>query len=229
MLLMILGAAFSLLVPVLIYRHILKGKEGVDKKLYRKTFLLAATLYTLPIIILGITWDSVVGAPPETFSITDSLLFSFVRAAMIEEAVKYFFAYRVLKRNQALGMKESILLAGLVGIGYGFTEKLAYFNPVASILNGLLPGHMLFQWIMGYYLYKAFHVENAQRRKYQILAFVVPFLVHGFWDFGMDSLDFVETSSVVLQGIMVGVTIVLMILMLVAIIVGTKKVRNIKE
>lgn len=79
-------------------------------------------------------------------TIAGSLSHAFLRAALLEEMVKYYFSYRVLKKNKTLGMKESILLAGLVGIGYGFTEKLFYGSGLAMIINGLFPGHMLFQW-----------------------------------------------------------------------------------
>lgn len=227
MILMLLGALLSILIPAAIYKHILKGQETVNKKLYIKTFLLAATLYTLPIIILGLTWDAIFGKPAEVFTVTSSLVFSFLRAAMLEEAVKYFFAYRLLKRNPALGMKESILLAGIIGIGYGFTEKLAYFNPMAIIMNGVLPGHMLFQWIMGFFLYKALHTEGT--RKYHILAFVIPFLVHGLWDFSMDSIDFVQEASVFAQSAAVIFTAGMVILMFAGILVGTRKIRKIQE
>lgn len=58
-----------------------------------------------------------------------AFLKSFITYALLEEAAKYFFAYRLIKRNPKLGMKETILYAGVVGLGFGFTEKLLQDTP----------------------------------------------------------------------------------------------------
>lgn len=229
MILILLGALLSILVPVLIYKYIMKGTETGNRKLYIKTFLLAATLFTLPIIILEIIWDTIFFSPGSAATIGQDFAISFTRAALLEEAVKYFFCYRVLKRHQDLGLKESVLMAGVIGIGYGFTEKLVYLNPVAMITNGLIPGHMVYQWFMGFLIYKAMRAEGSERRKNYLLAFIVPFLIHGLWDFGLDVPDYImdsDTAMMVIGGVFV---LAMIILMIVVTIIAAKKLRKIED
>lgn len=213
---LLLGSILSVLIPYLIYRWILKGKAPADKKLYIKTFLLGATLYTLPIIGLELAWDALfkAGGAPTLWS---SLAQAFLRAALLEEAVKMFFCCRVLKRHGELGLRESALLAGVVGIGYGFTEKLVYGTGLAMITNALYPGHMLFQWLMGYWLFRAFRAEGAEKRSLFLRAYLVPFFLHGFWDAALDMGSYLPETNVAFMLLDFGVTVALMILMPIAI------------
>lgn len=229
MILILLGALLSILIPVLIYKYTLKGTETGNRILYIKTFLLAATLYTLPIIILELIWDTVFFSPGSAATMTQDFALAFTRAALLEEAVKFYFCYRVLKRHRELGMKESILMAGVVGIGYGFTEKLVYLNPVAMITNGLIPGHMVYQWIMGFWIYKALRAKGAERKKDYFLAFFVPFLIHGLWDFGLDIPDYIMESGTVMMVLGGAFVLAMIILMILVTIIGMKRIRKISE
>lgn len=228
MVLILLGSLLSILIPIIIYRHILKGHNPVNGKLYIHTFLLSATLYTIPIIILELLWDAFFkgcGATP----VIRSLNVAFLRAALLEEAVKYYFSYRVVKRNPELGLREAILLAGIVGIGYGFTEKLAYANGMAMILSSLTPVHMALQWFMGFCFYKALRIDGRERKKYYITAYIVPFLIHGIWDFSLDITDFLLEAHWILQ--LLGVIFVLTVIIttLAAIAAGAKKIHRLQE
>lgn len=222
----LIGAVLSIWIPCGIYKYILKGQEHAGKKIYIKTFLLGATLYTIPIIILEVIWDVFFKASGEP-TILDCLSTAFLRAALLEEGVKFYFAYHVLKRNKELGMKEAILLAGVVGIGYGFTEKLFYGNGIAMITNALVPGHMVYQWIMGYFIYKAFHAEGKERRKLWCLAYFIPFLLHGIWDAGLDITGFLPDTNPMFLLVEFGLTVLMVILMLAGTIVLMKKIRKI--
>lgn len=228
MILIIIGAVLSMLIPYCIYKYTLKEQECINRKLYIKTFLLGATLYTIPIIILEVIWDiffKQVGDP----TILSCLSMSFLRAALLEEAVKYYFSYRIIKRNKDLGIKESILIAGVVGIGYGFTEKLFYGSGLAMITNALVPGHMLFQWIMGYFLYKSIHSEGAEKRKKLLLAYIIPFLIHGIWDAGLDITGFLPETNPVFLVLDLVITLLMIVLMLWATIYMMKRIRKIEN
>lgn len=225
--LILIGSFLSILIPFLIYNRILKGKEHMGKAAYIKTFLLSATLYTIPIIILEILWD-IFFKDCISNHVLYSFICSFFRAALLEEGVKYFFAYRLLKKHQNLDMREAILLAGVVGIGYGFLEKL-FYGGGAMIVNALLPGHMLFQWIMGYFLYKAIKTEGKEHQKFMLLAFIIPFTIHGFWDFGIigtDGISELGTAYMLTEFIVV---LVMVIIMLTAIIKGSIRISKINS
>ncbi|MCF0135625.1 MAG: PrsW family intramembrane metalloprotease, partial [Lachnospiraceae bacterium] len=151
--LMLIGALVSIVVPNMVYKGILKGVDRtLPNKKYATTFLLSATVYMIPIIIIQLSFDRILHFDSEVVdSIGRCFFISFIRASLLEEGTKFFFVRRVLKKNGALGMKETVLLAGIVGIGFGVLEK-TMLGGAAMIANALFPGHMLFQWLMGYYL-----------------------------------------------------------------------------
>lgn len=211
--LIIIGALLSILIPVFIYKKILKGHGTVKRKTYIVLFILAATLYTLPIIILEQVWDAIFKNVAMSAAVK-KIVVSFLRAALLEEAVKYLFTYRVVKKHASVGLKEVILLAGIVGIGYGFTEKLAYANGAAIILNALVPGHMVFQWFMGYYIYKGLQADGKERGKCFRRAFFIPFLIHGVWDAALGLLELMEWNFVA-EAISLLLTFVLIAVMIV--------------
>ncbi|MCF0120952.1 MAG: hypothetical protein HUJ65_04870, partial [Oscillospiraceae bacterium] len=90
---LIIGAVLSLLVPFLIYRYILKGTERtITNGKYITTFLLSATVYMIPIIIIQLAFDRIFKInPAESSSILEGILVSFFRAALLEEGTKFFF------------------------------------------------------------------------------------------------------------------------------------------
>lgn len=221
----VFGAFLSVLIPYLFYKKILGEKLKENIKLYIKTFLLSATLYTLPIIIIEIVWD-ILFKDRITQPILFSIVQAFLRAALIEEAVKYTFSKKAIKKNSGLSKKEAILLAGVVGIGYGFTEKLVYGDGMALVINGLFPGHMLFQWIMGYYLYLAM-VEKKKGNYFK--AFIIPFVIHGLWDAGLDMTGFIgNLGDLWIIGEFVGM-IAMMVVMFVSVVKMSKRIQNIEQ
>ena len=224
--LMPIGAVLSIIVPFLIYRWILKGEERtVTNKEYVKTFLLSATVYMIPIIVIQVSFDFLLPWDPNTVTtIGQSFFTSFIRASLLEEGAKLFFVYRCLKRRQELGMKETILLAGIIGIGFGFLEKLV-MGEAALILNAFFPGHMLFQWLMGYFLYKAMRAEGTERKKLFALSYLVPFLLHGVWDLGLFLSDVMEDSL----GMPITGIVILFVMVILYIVAFVKSIKTVKR
>ena len=72
------------------------------------------------------------------------------------------------------------LAAVIVAIGFTLLEDLTYlFDGAGSILRALLPAHLLFQAVMGYYYGKARVTKQA---KYHVLSLAVPILLHTLFD-----------------------------------------------
>lgn len=227
MMAVLIGIALALAAPYIIYRYILKGRENAGKKVYLKIFLLGATLYSLPIIILEVIWDAVFGRGEMTLSSAFSQ--AFLRAALIEEAVKYLFSYMVLKKHPELGRKESILLAGAVGIGYGFIEKLVLMNGAALFINAVLPAHMLFQWITGAFLFRALRSEGKERRINMLLAFALPFLLHGIWDTWMNTAEIGMAAEGAAESLGVLAVLVWLAGMFTAMIISARKLKRLPD
>lgn len=190
----IIALVLTPVVPALLYRYIRK-KDRRTSRLPSKKYLLGAltgaTICTLCIIILEQTWDRVF-LPNGIVTLWEELASCIFRAALLEEAVKMLFVKRVIRRNQLKSRIEYILMAGTVGIGYGFIEKLVLGNPMALILNIFLPFHMLFQFLMGDWFYKASLAEaagDAQGKRTALLkAYFYPFAVHAIWDCALSAL-----------------------------------------
>lgn len=175
----------SPIVPALIYRYIRKHDVSPDKLPsgdFVRSALTGGWLATLLIILLEIAWDAIFKpADPDTLGY--GLLSSFLRAALIEETFKMIFAVRVLKRRGAVRRIDFILLAGTVGIFFGIIEKAVLMNPVPLILDTLLPFHMLFQFLTGDMLWRAYKATDpSKKRLLKIGAFALPFVLHGTWD-----------------------------------------------
>lgn len=227
MILVIIGAVLSLVIPFVIYKIILRGKEKVSVKRLIITFILGATLFTIPIIVLELIWDKVFhGLNRET--VFGGFMEAYFRAALIEECVKLLFAFLVLRKHKDLSMREMILITGLIGVGYGFTEKLAYGAGGALLINALAPGHLLFQWVMGYFLYKAFHAEKGNKWKYLVLAYVVPFAIHGTWDFLLNLSLLLPQEDTITGLISALLTPIFIAVMAFAIVRGAIKIRKLE-
>lgn len=134
MVLVILGAALAFLIPFAFYKRIGKGREYAGDKRYIITFILGATLYIVSIIILKVIGDTlfpVKGAQ----TLASCFAWAVFPNRFDGKGVKYCFSHRALKRNREPALREAILLAGMAGTGYGFTEKLFYGGGSAMIFN----------------------------------------------------------------------------------------------
>lgn len=173
-------------ITVILYTSILKGRADVEltRKAFLRTFLMGALPCTLCIAVFELSFDRFIFTPSGTFG--GEVLTAFFRAALIEEGFKLLFCRRAVKKYRPRSMLGCMLLCGLVGAGYGFSEKLAYGGGVILIANALLPLHIFFQFLMGAFIFKTRTdaAENADRHRpiSRAAVFLMPFLVHGLWD-----------------------------------------------
>ncbi len=113
----------------------------------------------------------------------------FVVAGATEEAFKFLMVFILVWRNRNFNEKfDGIVYAVSVSLGFAAIENLFYVFSNNSLQVGLVraftavPGHAVFGIVMGFYLGLArFSTQN--RGKWLLLAFVVPWLLHGMYDF----------------------------------------------
>lgn len=198
----ILAVLLMPIVPVVTYILVIKKDAFDGKKLpwirYVLGVLFGMTACTLCIMILELTWDRFF-KPVGEETLFDDVISSFLRAALIEEAMKMVFSMLYRKMNKGQRRIEFILLAGTIGIGYGFIEKMVIGNPMAIIVNIVLPFHMLFQFLMGNYLYEAKVCKEQGNKKGHagalLKAYFLPFLVHGTWDTLLSGASWITTQE----------------------------------
>ncbi len=143
----------------------------------------------LLIIVTEITWDSIVNHTP-LHGLEKDIISNFFRAALLEEYFK-FRGFFHAKQKYGLNRKiDYILTAGLIGMIFGIIEKIMFGNIAAVIVALICPMHIIWQFNQGghYYEYEKAKAANDMQtaKKERLMALLVPFLLHGCWDSGLD-------------------------------------------
>ena len=126
-----------------------------------------------------------------TFS--EKLLYSFLGPAWGEEILKFLILYTiVLKRNEFNEPMDGIVYGVVASLGFATYENYDYVFRLAETWNidpaqmalwrsySAVPMHGLNGCIMGFYFGKyAFTAD----KKYLVLSLLIPFLLHGFYNF----------------------------------------------
>lgn len=168
--------------------------QGENRVLQTKDYLLIAFKYgfaftCLLIMVTEITWDVIVKHTPLS-GLALNIVSNFLRAALLEEFFK-FRGFILAKRKYQLTRKiDFILTAGMIGLVFGFTEKIMLGNVAAVIVGLLCPMHIMWQFNQGghYYEYEKAKAANDLQtaKKEWRMAILVPFLFHGLWDSILD-------------------------------------------
>lgn len=196
MLVMILFFLASLVPSVLII--VLLSRRRKDEPLYKKachSALFRGLISVLP--ILGVsTVLYIMNRLLKTTILKDisdlayDAIYTFVVLAFAEEAVK-FFVFRLLLKKKSYNYTWADVTAFMVIIGaaFGLIEDIPYAlgsNPIEMIVRGVTMGHVGYGFIMGWFYGKRLYTGN---KIYGIIAFVLPCLLHGIYDFSLkDSL-----------------------------------------
>lgn len=114
----------------------------------------------------------------------------FIVAGATEEIFKFLAVLLLVWRNRNFNEKfDGIVYAVSVSLGFAAIENLFYvFSNSNSMQVGLLraftavPGHTIFGIVMGFYLGLARFSTN-NRSKWLFRAFLVPWFLHGLYDF----------------------------------------------
>ncbi|PLT34853.1 glutamic-type intramembrane protease PrsW [Bacillus sp. V5-8f] len=113
---------------------------------------------------------------------------AFIWAGLLEEFLKWFILFYVIYPHVAFDEPyDGIVYGASVSLGFATMENILYLvaNGVEhAMTRAILPvsSHALFGVIMGYYLGKG-KFAKTNKRKYVFLAFAVPYLLHGVYDY----------------------------------------------
>ena len=211
----------------------------LKSKDYWRIFLLYGIVYaTIPIIIMEITWDSLIRFIGLNEGLLKELIESFFRAALIEESFKFFGFMRANKEYKFSNEKEYMLGAGMIGLAYGIIEKVASGNAIAIILGIIFPMHIIWQMNQGrhFYKYKKAKEENDNKtaKKELFLATFIIFLIHGCWDALISLIGYFADTSKIANADTIGSILLVIVLlfgfiyMIVSIIKIRKVLKNYK-
>lgn len=114
---------------------------------------------------------------------------AFVVAGLVEEGFKFFIFWFLLWKNKNFNERyDGIVYSVFISLGFATTENIGYvlltgFHTAFIRSITAVPAHALFGVIMGYYLGKAKFADEKRKTSYLILAFIVPIVLHGIYDF----------------------------------------------
>lgn len=110
----------------------------------------------------------------------------FIVLALSEELCKCFMFHKLLaKYERAWSWLDYIILMTLVGLGFEIIEAIPYAigaSPIVMLVRGITAMHGGYGFIMGYLLGKG---KKTGDKKWTVLGVVIPWLLHGAYDFGL--------------------------------------------
>jgi protease PrsW len=114
---------------------------------------------------------------------------AFIVAGLVEEGFKFFIFWFFIWKNKNFNeMYDGIVYSVFISLGFATTENLGYvllsgFHTALVRSITAVPAHALFGVAMGYYFGKARFANENRNIRYLTLAFFVPIILHGVYDF----------------------------------------------
>jgi RsiW-degrading membrane proteinase PrsW (M82 family) len=178
---------FISLAPVLIIAFYVYSRDRYEKEPFSVLIkaLFAGVLIVLPAVLIEKFLTSL---NPVTEDLENAGYTAFVVAGFTEEAMKFLAFYIFFWKERNFNEKfDGIVYAVYIALGFAGIENILYVfsgGVGVGIVRALtaVPAHALFGIVMGYYFGLARFSVN-RRIVYMILAFVMPYLFHGVYDF----------------------------------------------
>lgn len=173
--------------------------------------LLFGCLATLISMFGEIALEGLIEGVPFDSDITYALVENILIVGVVEELSKYVFVMR-MRREEAFNYTfDGIIYAVCVALGFAAFENVMYVLQY-GLETGLVraftavPMHCTCGVYMGYYIGLAYRddkrgQQSAAKGKY-LLAYIVPVLIHGFYDFAA-SVDYPGSVELLLLFIIV--------------------------
>ncbi len=190
----IIVAFIACLVPSVIVYLLLKKarKDQPDYANCCKKALFGGFLSVIGVILSALILNVISSQirPLHDNAIPWDIFKAFVVFALTEEFWKYYFFRRTLKKNAyAYSWYDVTALMTIVGLGFGIIESIFYafsMSPIEATIRGITLGHGVYGFIMGYFFGK--YVYTGKRR-YHVIALLVPYLLHAFYDFSLSGIN----------------------------------------
>lgn len=184
---MINNLLFISLAPVLIIAFYIYNRDKYEREPCTILFkaLLTGILIVLPVFLvekfLTLFFRNAEGLSYAAYT-------AFVVAGLTEEAMKFLgFCYFFWKERNFNEKFDGIVYAVYISLGFAAIENVLYVFTggagvgIARALTAI-PAHALFGIVMGYYFGLA-RFSESHRRIYLTLAFLMPVIFHGLYDF----------------------------------------------
>lgn len=165
-----------------IYRRDKYEKEPIGLLV---TSLVAGAIITLPILLVEMFLMGLIHLQD---IIAKAFYEGFIVASMTEELFKYLAFTIFIWRNRNFNeLFDGIIYASYISLGFAAVENFFYVYGYGHEVGALraftaVPAHAIFGITMGYYFGLA-KFNESKRAGYLWLAIIMPFILHGFYDF----------------------------------------------
>lgn len=183
MYLLLLALAPAIILMMYVYFRDKYEKEPIS--LIMKGILMGAII----LFPVGVIENYITGFGTGLEKIPKAAYDGFIVAGATEEMFKFLMVFILIWRNRNFNEKyDGIVYAVSVSLGFAAIENLFYVFSNNSMQVGLLraftavPAHTIFGIVMGFYLGMARFSTN-EKGKWLSRAIIVPWLLHGMYDF----------------------------------------------
>jgi RsiW-degrading membrane proteinase PrsW (M82 family) len=180
--LLFISLAPVIVIAFYIYTRDIYEKEPVNLLLKA---LLIGVLIALPVVLIEYMLDAFyLGSE----GLSQAAYTAFIVAALTEEGIKFLAMFLFFWKERNFNEKfDGIVYAVYISLGFAGIENVLYVfmgGYSIGILRALtaVPAHAFFGIMMGYYFGLA-RFDQKSTIRCLILAFVVPFISHGLYDF----------------------------------------------
>ncbi|MBR3151369.1 MAG: PrsW family intramembrane metalloprotease [Erysipelotrichaceae bacterium] len=186
--LIVIGAFILSLIPCILLLIWLKKQN--EEPAYQTSFKSAVKyglLSVFPVIGLAAAFALISLAFPKNMPVLAREAYKdFILAAFTEEFVKFMLFRKVLKESRYnYSWRDITAFMIVIGAGFEMMESIVYAlmtNPGQILVRGILIMHAGYAYIMGKYYGKAL---VTGKKGWYVFAFLVPFLLHGLYDYGL--------------------------------------------
>jgi len=184
---MIKSLLFISIAPVVIIALYIYIRDKYEKEPIMSLIkaLLTGVLITLPIVLIE---SKLITFGPDPDTIKSAIYNGFAVASFTEEGFKYIAFLLFFWNSRNFNEKfDGIVYSVYISLGFAAIENILYVYAggyQVGIIRAItaVPAHALFGIVMGYHFSHA-RFYRDRRLKQLLLAFLVPFLWHGFYDF----------------------------------------------
>jgi protease PrsW len=178
---------FISLAPILIIALYVYNRDKYEKEPLSSLLkaLLAGVLIVLPVVLI----EKLLSIPAEGMEGFSNVAYTaFIVASLTEEGMKFAAFYFFFLKNKNFNERfDGIVYAVYIALGFAGIENLLYVftgGYSVGLVRALtaVPAHALFGIVMGYYFGIAKFCPG-RNSIYMVLAFFLPFVFHGLYDF----------------------------------------------
>ena len=113
-------------------------------------------------------------------------IYTFIVLALAEEIVKYTMFRKVLQKTDVpYSWADVVAFMAIIGTAFGLIEDIPYAigaDPITMLVRGISMGHIGYGFLMGWFYGKKLYTGE---KKYGVIAFGLPWLLHGLYDFSL--------------------------------------------